>query len=157
MTVANSRTISGPANTFLYITAMNDKPPVLTLMPPNVTYTEGGGPIDIVGASSTSIDGDNLPEHRTIALIVLSLVNPIPNEDTLVYNWTSSATTVNITTPCTSTNLSVCLSPGVRYNNTNPNGPSSSQLYRTVNVLVSTTSDGEGGGGGREEGGRVLA
>ena len=78
-------------NVTFTIEPLNDEPPEVTNTPPDQTFTEEAGPIDIVNSTTTIVDQDNMPEHQLIRVLRVTLENPVQGEDVLIADNVSYA------------------------------------------------------------------
>lgn len=64
----------------------DDESPMITNTSATQTFIEGSGPIDLFDPSLMLSDADNLVEHRVIQEVLVVLLNPIANDDQILFN-----------------------------------------------------------------------
>ena len=107
---------SDVALTDLTIQLVDDEPPQISNTDSNQTYTEEGGPIDILDRYVMIIDDDNCPDHQVVSRILVELLEPL-NEDVLISDNGEENFTIEYS--CDQSGCYEDFLRGLQYDNTN--------------------------------------
>ena len=134
----NMTRMSLPAFTLIRIQSVNDEPPLIRNTSSMIQFIEERGPVRIIDEGVAIVDSDNCPNHTTVMQLLVSLVNPVPQEDLLIIRGEVYENYTVAFSCDTEVDGSQCYEDFLRsieYNNTNKEPDSYSQS-RIISIQV---------------------